>query len=354
MKKHSIVFVILVSFTITSCNTNRVTYPTATNTSIPLVTSTFTPIPAVTITPTINPRVNEIYKYFNIAASPDGKLLAVSSLRGVKVFQLDNGEIVYSFEKEISQYFQGIYSYIAWSPDGKNLAIGKPNIGVRIWDTSSWEILADLGDEEKRTYELPGFAWSSNGDELALGLGDGQIQIWNRNKNTWNALSNCDVPQVGLTWKADGQIWIFSHFGIFNAENCSKIEKSNIGTDAGYQYAVWSPDNKNIYIFFDLGGGITDVYKYDPKFGTCCYSEIAWSMDSRYFAATPEQTNEISVWDTQQNKIVRQEKQGDMIYAFSWLPNNELLALGRMNEKVVLWNTNTGKILVVLEEKVSP
>jgi WD40 repeat protein len=331
MKKHGIVFIILASFAITSCNTNRVIYPT-TNTSTSLVTITFTPIPA-TITSTTNPRVNEIYKYFNIAISPDGKLLAISSLHGVQVIQLDNGEIVYSFEKEISRYFQGIYSYIAWSPDGKNLAVGKPNIGVRIWDTSSWEILADMCDEEKSTYELPGFAWSPNGDELVLGLGDGQIQIWDRNKNTWKALNNCDVPQVGLTWNTDGQ-----------------IEKSNIGTDAGYHYAVWSPDKKNIYTFFDLGGGITDVYKYDLKFGTCCYSEIAWSTDSRYFAAAPEQSNEISVWDTQESKIVRQEMQGDMIFAFTWLPNNELLALGRMDEKVVLWNTNTGKILLSLEE----
>ncbi len=355
MRKMLFVVFLLLNLAITSCSSNQKPEPTIAiistetptnfNSSFPTSTITLTNTPAQT--PTIVPKKREIY---NISVSPDGEMLAVSASYGVQVYDLVAGRLIFYFEKESLISFQGIYSYIAWSPDGNFLAVGKPNVGVRIWDTSTWKLVTEKGDEQLNGYELPGFAWSPDGNQLALGMGKGEIQIWDKNTKNWFTKTKCDLYQTSLTWSPDGQLWIFPVVGIYNAETCEKLENSNIGTDVGYSYAIWSPDKKNIYIFFDLGGGITNIYDYDPKFGSCCYSEVAWSMDGRYFAATPERSNEITIWDTQENKIVRQEKKGDMLYAFSWLPNNELLALGKMNEKDVLWNVSTGKILITLKE----
>jgi WD40 repeat protein len=284
---------------------------------------------------------------YNISVSPNGDLLALSSSSGVQVYRLANGKIIYTFEQEAENQFKGIYSYIAWSPDSHELAVGKPNIGVRIWDALSWKLLTDTGAGAPTT-ELPGFAWSPDGGKLALGIGNGEIMIWDKNENSWTAEANCEQPQVGLTWNAGGQLLIFSHFGLYDAETCNHIDSSTIGTDAGYGYAVWSPDKQHVYIFFDLGGSVTGITNYDPKFSSCCYSEVAWSLDGRYFAATPEESNEISVWDTINNRIIVEKKQGDAIYAFAWTPKGELLAAGSINGKLMLWNTNTGKVLLEL------
>lgn len=356
MRKFLFVVFPLISLVILSCNANQAKEAVINTAPTELSTNSNTPIPTITISPTKNASVQitmtaikkrEIY---NISVSPDGTLLAISASYGVQVYNLVDEKLVFSFEKETLISFQGIYSYIAWSPDGKFLAVGKPNIGVRLWNTSTWKLITEKGTDITSPFELPGFTWSSDGSQLAVGMQKGEIQIWNSREQSWTTKLTCDVPQISLTWSADGELWIFSHYGIYNASNCTEIGTSDLSIDTGYEYAVWSPDKKNVYIFFDLGGGITDIYKTDPQFSSCCYSEVAWSMDGRYFAATPEKSNEITIWDTHKNEVVGQEKQGDVIYAFSWLPNSELLALGRMNEKDVLWNTNTGKILITLEE----
>jgi WD40 repeat protein len=350
-------FYVFISLVVLSCNAKQA-QETAINT-IPteLPTKFNTPIPTSTISPTKNVLVQtptsafQKREIYNISVSPDGKMLAISASYGVQVYNLVNGKLVFSFEKESLISFQGIYSYIAWSPNGKFLAVGKPNIGVRLWNTSTWKLLTEKGsDTISSPFELPGFAWSPDDSQLALGMQNGEIQIWNSKEQSWTTKLTCDIPQISLTWGADGQLWIFSHYGIYNAGNCTKIKSSDLSIDTGYEYAVWSPDKRNVYIFYDLGGGITDIYKTNPTFGSCCYSEIAWSMNGRYFAATPEKSNEITIWDTLENKVILQEKQGEVIYAFSWLPNDELLTFGRMNGKNVLWNTNTDKILITLEK----
>jgi WD40 repeat protein len=355
MQKSLFVIYSLLCLILISCNADQNTEIATDISSLGTPTDSNSPALTVTVSPTntaapTSTQVHQEREIYNIASSPNGSLQAVSASYGVQVYDLVTGKLIFYFEKESRVSFQGIYSYIAWSPDGDFLAVGKPNIGVRIWDTSTWKLVAEKGDDQFNGYELPGFAWSPDGSHLALGMGKGVIQIWDKNTNSWLVKTNCGVYQTSITWSPDGQIWIFPVVGIYNAETCERVENSNIATDVGYSYAVWSPDKKNVYVFFDLGGGITDISGYDAQFGSCCYSEIAWSTDGRYFAATPERSNEITVWDTQENRIVRQEKQGDMIYAFSWLPNNELLATGRMKGKDVLWNTDTGKILITLEE----
>lgn len=349
MRKSLVVVSLLISLTVLSCISRQDIE--STQTPIATQTEKNLSLPSLTSTPFQTPAdAPKEYEVYNISASPSGEMIAVSASYGVQVYSLLNGELLYYFEKESQISFQGIYSYIAWSPNSDFLAVGKPNVGVRIWDSSTWNIVAENGGDEISGYELPGFAWSPDGNQLALGMGKGEIQIWDKNLKTWVKNINCDVAQVSLTWTPEGQIWIFSHSGFYNASTCKKIGRSDIGIDGGYGYAVWSPDNKNIYIFFDLGGSITNINKSDAMFGICCYPEIAWSRDGRYFAATPEGDNTITIWDTiDRDSYVYTE--GSIVDAFSWSLDNDLLVLGSIRDSNnVIWSTRTGRILATLKQ----
>ena len=298
------------------------------------------PTPARSSTPATISGDSEIY---NILVSPNGEMLVLTDSTGIRVYGLAAGKVLYNREIEVPDQYQGQgdFSYIAWSPDGTSLAVGKPNLGVCIWDVATWKLLTERDSKRMPTYERPGFVWSPDGKQLALGIGEGEIVIWDKQSNKWATKTNYTGLQVSLTWVLDGRLMVMNNEGLYDVETGSFVRGLNLVMDGGYAYALWSSDQKHMYAFYDLGGSILDIESNEYEFSTCCYSEVAWSMDGRYFAATPEDSNEISVWDTQSDKLVMQEKQGDIIYAFAWTPSGELLAVGLNNEQIVLWDTKT-------------
>jgi len=253
---------------------------------------------------------------------------------------------------ETIQAWEGTYANIAWSPDGSNLAIGKPNLGVRIWDIRSWQILADKFPSQAG-YDYPGFSWSPDGSQLAVGMGgaSGEILIWDKKTDSWTKLTAYTGRQVSLVWASDGRLLVMAEQALYDAHTGKFVRDLSTPIDGAYGYAVWSPDTKLVFVFFDLGGSITNAQTNQPEgFGACCYAAIAWSMDGKYFAAASHDDNEIWVWDTQAKKIAVKQKQGDRIDAFAWLPNHELLAAGSINGHEVLWNTTTRRILFRLSD----
>jgi WD40 repeat protein len=346
MKKINILVFLTILFT--ACTpTNNTSISSSTPTVISPFGSTITVIP--TSSPTIRPVEFEVY---NISVSPNGEMLVLTASTGLWVYRLADDKVLFHYEKEISQPYQGIFSFIAWSPDSTGLAVGKSNIGVWIWDTSTWELLTEK-DGGKVRYQFPGFSWSLSSDKLVFGAGGEEILIWNKNANSWETkLSpNIKEAQVSVTWDTRGPLAIMGDYKVYDVNTGKFISNINLGgIDGGYAYIIWSPNHEYAYIFFDLGGSILNVSKNEYEFTSCCYSEVAWSMDGRYFAATPERSNEINVWDTGAQKIILQEKQGNEIYAFAWTLDGELLAAGSMNGQDVIWNTSTNHILLEIKE----
>jgi len=328
-------------------------------TASPLPSSTAIPLPSPTIPFQI--RLTEMAKrkeIYSISVSPNGKMLALSASYGMQIYNLENGASLYLFENKIARY-QGVYSQIAWSPDGKNIAVGTLNFGVRIWDVSTWKLLTEIGDEKAFTntvFSHPGFAWSPDSNSLILGINPtgltvddyktGKVLIWNKKSNTWNPTKHHlgSASTFSVTWNSNNQPLILEDDEIYD------INTGNIIGHAGeYDFAVWSPDKKHLYGHFDLGGDIYDLERKEYEYTICCYAEVAWSVDGRYFAATPEGGNEISIWDSKENILVSKKEQGDVIYAFSWTPAGELLAAGFRDGTNAVWNTNTQKVVLAMK-----
>lgn len=284
---------------------------------------------------------------FGISASPDGELLVMSSAHGIHIYRLSTGAIVCLLEDELKNYGQGTHANIAWSPDGTNLAVGMPSKGVRIWDVAACEILAEQ-PPHLEDYDNPGFAWSPDGSQLAVGTGNraGEILVWDKETNTWDSLTAYTGQQVSLVWTADDELLVMGAQALYDAYTGEFVRDFFTPIDGASGYALWSPDTTLAYVFFDLGGSLRNSETNTSEgFGACCYAEVAWSMDGHYFAAASFGDNEIWVWDTQSDEVVVQERQGDVIYAFAWLPNDELLAAGSMNGEDVIWNATTGEVL---------
>lgn len=346
MQKSFILVSLVISLMVVSCM--PIQSPELIQTATLSSVATVAALPLSTKTPSIaSTSIANSNNVYNMSVSPDGKTIAIIRESGIEVYDLTDGNLIYSFDVDD---FEGLhlYPYMAWSPNGKFLATGRPSSGINIWDTSNWDVLTEVQDPQDKGYQVSGFEWSPDSNQLALGMRDGTIQIWDSKENTWTVQENCNTEQVfGLTWMANNDLQIFTNSGVYRTSTCQKVKETEYGMDGCCGYTVVSPDKKNIFLFFDLGGSVFSVENSEYVFGICCYPVIAWSMDGRYFAAISKDSNTITTVDTLDRSsyvIVI-----GAIQALAWSLDNELLALSVINGKNEIWSTSTGRTLVTLK-----
>lgn len=102
-----------------------------------------------------------------IAYSPDGKTLAIASERNIRFLDVSTRTVKRTMNERM------VLS-LAYSPDGKQLATGRYD-GLKFWN-------AENGTSEGRPIAMPAvesIAYSPDGRQIATGNVDGQILVWN-------------------------------------------------------------------------------------------------------------------------------------------------------------------------------
>ena len=186
------------SETATAMATNTVE-PTITSTAAPTTTPTVTPTitPTTTPTPTITPTprlpvtfntpmpyplaailpdnaglVTELARWgrgiaTDMAYSPDGKILAVSTGIGIYLYDSETQEEIRRIETN------EFINSIAFSPDGQTILSGS-NAFIRLWQVSDGLLLQTI----EATHPVLSIALSSDGQILATGDDDGVVTLW--------------------------------------------------------------------------------------------------------------------------------------------------------------------------------
>ena len=125
----------------------------------------------------------EINKYWMTSTS-DGKMLARSMGNTVFLWNLNTGEQVRAL-KASTGFIDGflerfnlrnfnIYS-LAFTPDGKTLAVGTSNKQIHLWDVATQRFIETISGHQHAVCEL---AFSSDGTILASGDTGGKIHLW--------------------------------------------------------------------------------------------------------------------------------------------------------------------------------
>ena len=109
----------------------------------------------------------------SVAFSPDGKRLAIASELGyARVWDT----ATWREAATLRGFLNAVFS-VAFSPDGKRLIAGgsNPNDTVRLWDTDSWQELLTL---EGSGFYVGISAFSPDGNAIGTTSGDGILQVW--------------------------------------------------------------------------------------------------------------------------------------------------------------------------------
>jgi WD40 repeat protein len=255
----------------------------------------------------------------SMAISPDFKLIALGTLRGV---------VLYDLAKQLYLQRLGgpeLIISVAWSPDGKKLAASsvidpatfreRPHLVV--WDTSMWRVIYEHYSVNPPSNSIIGaIAWSPDSRSLAVNADYDGVYVFNTETNQ-----------------------LLSHQTDFR------------GTASSIS---WSPDGLGIVSIGDADYGIrrwnvaTDefVRMFDPRLGSPI--QVAWSPDGRRIASG-YYSGALCFWTVSTNTCDGFIQTGQMaVSGLAWSPDGNRLATG--GGVIRIWDTKTGELLTSFGE----
>jgi WD40 repeat protein len=271
-----------------------------------------------------------------IAWSPDGKYIAVGAGD-------DTVQILDVVSNQVDKVLDGggAAGEIAWSPDGKYLAatINTSSLNdsfVKVWDRESGALLATL----EQSALVSGSAWSSDGNQLTTVSGGSGTKSWNVSDVIKAAAQSSPTPPPSLVRDGPDTFKLIGH-----TDSVDCID--------------WSPDGR----FLAAGGTGKRTLVWDVSTGQTVavlrFSDgvevVSWSPDGKYLATgTTEWGEQVAIWNASSWQRVRAFDVTGRFTGISWSPDSKSIAAssGRIpGEKyawVRVWDVASGKELYAL------
>jgi WD40 repeat protein len=199
---------------------------------------------------------------------------------------------------------------MAFSPDGRTLAVGDESGSLGLWDTRTGRRTAVLGGVGTG-YTV---AFSRDGATLAVGSKNGTVSLWDTRTDTRTTTLN---------------------------------EGSAVGSVA------FSPDDRTLAI--GTGSGTVELWDTRAHRPTAALKEgsnvvdVAFSPDGHTLAVSDSNTN-IGLWDTGSHRRTALLAEGSIIGGIAFSPDGHTLAVGDFGGNVTLWNTGTRQRSATLAE----
>lgn len=311
-------------------------------------------------------------------------------------------------ENAIKRIGNGIFNHIAYSPDGKQLALAA-SIGIWLYDTDTYKPLSLLTGHTDRVLSV---AYSADGKILASGSSDGTIRLWdpqttkniavlrgNQNGVTHIAISGDSrkLASVGADekfvrlWDINTHRHITDIKGKFNAiyslafspdsdiiaagdvDGTVKIlsteKRKQIASLVGHDLApsditepgsvltlAFSPDGETLAsgsrdTTIRLWNTKTTYHKVTLTGHSGWVTTVVFSSDGKTIASGATYTHwssdsSIRLWDAKTGKHVRTIETPNLVRLLAFSPDNETLASINTNNAIHIWNTNTGELKI--------
>ncbi len=105
-----------------------------------------------------------------VAWSPDGKRIAIGGNGPAQVLDTTTGQTIAYYG-----YHGGIVHTLAWSPDGTYLAVGDSDFTVQVWNVAT---MRNVYIYSGHTSDVLAVAWNPDETRIASGSSDGTVQVW--------------------------------------------------------------------------------------------------------------------------------------------------------------------------------
>ncbi|HLO87946.1 MAG TPA: serine/threonine-protein kinase [Nostocaceae cyanobacterium] len=245
-------------------------------------------------------------RVLSVVITPDGKMIASSGDRVIRLWNLITGEEV----AELTGHSQRV-NVIVLSPDGQTLISGSDDKTIKVWNLATGKLILTLSGHTDSVHAL---AVSRDGQTLISGSDDKTIKVWNL--ATGKLIRNL----VGHTY------WVRS--------------------------VAVSPDGGTVASgSFDKTIKLWNISKtaspktLEPNSQTV--TSVAFSPDGKILA-TASRDRQMKIWQVSTGEKVRTLTTADHnVTTIAFSPDGKILAGGR-ERLITLWNVDTGAEIATL------
>lgn len=249
---------------------------------------------------------------------------------------------------------------LAWSPDGTTLAGGIHNFITRWSVDDGGATLID--DFNYAAFDIAELMWAPNGESMIV-LGaqnfSGYAERWDiatgeridlvsRGRQIWSAALSPDASQLVVGTQGGISIVPSANEDLYTSQRLSGLpgtyfdvfwlDDSRIlgASDAGL--TLWNPQPSEIVQQFALNEQLSVPIDL-----------LQWSPDGERLAFVREQT--IEIWDVPSlNRLHHFASHNDeTVFSLAWSPDGERLASSGADERVRIWDIETGEELAALQ-----
>ncbi len=289
-----------------------------------------------------------------MAFSPDGRMLALCAVLGVRLVNVATGRTVATLISKVPAI-----DSVAFSPNGKLLAAGGLE-GAELWDLAAGKAIGEVDNHQRFLDSAVTVAFSPDGQTLATGDASGSVQLWRLAPH----------PHLTATFSDPGnQVYsvAFSPKGSLLAAGDDKMaqlwdlatgRKLGRGLPSGLGPAVvaFSPDGKALAIGGDDGTArIWDVPSGRPagqtfSGGTGSVSSVAFSPDGKTLA-TGDGDGTVRLWNVAMAANVPVAAPIDIdrgfsahyaVAALTYSSDGQTIAASDEHDIVSLWDASGG------------
>lgn len=295
----------------------------------------------------------------DITWAPDGARIATSSEDGtVRVWDTTSGEVLLTLSGHGSGTGRGGVMSVAWSPDGARIASTGGDRTVRIWNAANGvELLRYYGVTSPWDVE-----WSPSSDRLVI-RGADEIRVLDMSTESMRLYSpeqSAGVEVIDAQYSPDGEYIVTSCGGRGNVKVWNAYNGTESATLGGGNHVAWAPDNTRIAV----GGNPLHVWEVAtgelllqiPTVEEAWFHNVNWSPDGKQVLGSRAYGDfwRVYVFDaaTGENLLAFGEY-GGFKYA-EWSPDGQYIATGCVysadgNCPSRIWDAQTGETLLMLE-----
>ncbi|CAK0765092.1 hypothetical protein CCP3SC1_440024 [Gammaproteobacteria bacterium] len=246
-----------------------------------------------------------------IALHPNGRRLASAHSDGhLRCWNLMDGQLFWTSIDPATENLtkpsdrtQPVIQDLAWSPDGRSIAVGMENGAISLWSAADGVELHRLTGHRAPVSSV---AWSPDGDRLASGSADRTVRLWSVEGGVELRCLRGHTDLVrAIVWSPNGR------YLASGAQDCT--------------VRLWSvTDGRELRC---LKGHTALVYS------------VAWSPDGRRLVSG-SQDQTVRLWSiTDGAEQQRLEGHSSAVLSVAWSPDAIHLASGSVDGVVCVWNS---------------